>query len=220
MKYLIVCAGEPPSKALLEREMKDTAQLISCDGAADVLERYGFVPNLMVGDFDSLGLERSVLLQKKWGAERIELNPDKDKPDSQVALELAVAAGASKIVILGALGRRFDHALGNVLMMIPPQRQGVEMVMYDEQNEVRVCCGLLVLKGQVGDTLSLIPLGVNCMIRCTDGLHYPLYDHEFDLGDNLGISNRFVAEEALVEVAHGWFCVIRSKDLEGEQAGT
>lgn len=212
MKFVILCGGVPPSKALLEREMKEAAQLICCDGAANLLEDYGIAPNLMVGDFDSLGIEKSIVLAKKWGIERIELNPDKDKPDSQVALELVVKAGATKIVLLGALGNRFDHAMANVMMMVISQRQGIETVMYDAQNEVRVCCGLLLLKGKVGDMLSLIPLGVNCVIRVTDGLQYPLYDHEFDMGDNLGISNRFVAEEALVEVAHGWFCVIRSSD--------
>lgn len=214
MKYLIVCNGDAPSKALLQREMATADRVMSCDGGAETLARYGWKADGMVGDFDSLGRRRADELAALWQCEMMVLDEDKDQTDTQVAIELAIGAGAKEIVLLGALGGRFDHALGNALLLIKCERAGVKAVIYDEQNEIRVTCTVLILPGKVGDMLSVLPLGVNARIRCTDGLAYPLYDRDLDLGDTLTLSNRYDAEEALIDVAHGWVCVIRSHDEE------
>jgi thiamine pyrophosphokinase len=212
MKYVVVCNGEAPSLALLQREMANADQVIACDGGAETLAKYDLCADLMVGDFDSLGQQRANELAAAWQCEMVTLEVKKDKTDTQVAVELAMAAGAKEMVLLGALGGRFDHALGNAWLLVQCERMGVKAVIYDEQNEIRVTCTVLILPGKVGDMLSILPMGVNSRIRCTDGLAYPIYDRDLNMGDTLTLSNRYDAEEALIDVAHGWVCVIRSHD--------
>lgn len=212
MKFVIICNGDEPTEALLRKECEDADQIICCDGGANVAEKYAIIPNLMVGDFDSLGEERARNLQREWQCEQMQLPIKKDKTDTQVAVELAMTAGAKSIVLLGALGGRFDHALANVLLLIKCEQQGVEAKILDEKNEIYVTCRVKVLDGNVGDHLSILPLGVNSCVRCTDGLAYPLYDHDLDIGDTLSMSNEYDANEALIEVSKGWVCIMRSRD--------
>lgn len=212
-RALILCNGDPPCDWLLRECVEKADWIACCDGAATYAVDAGIRCDWLVGDFDSIGGEKQAAqFAERLGAQ-IEVFPTrKNKTDSQLAAEMAVAAGANEIVFLGALGGRFDMALANAEMLCMLRLKGVEAVVRDAQNDIRATCSHLFVYGQPGDTVSLLPLGVQCTIRCTDGLAYPLYDYEMTLGDSRCISNVMLDERAFVEVAHGWVLVVQSRD--------
>lgn len=212
MRAVLLCNGEAPSEAMLSQALSEADLVVCIDGAADVLAKYGGRAHALVGDFDSLGEARALQLAQLWRCEVLRLNESKDKTDTQVAAEFAIEKGAKELIFLGALGKRFDHAFANVSLLTHCARLGASGVIRDQYCEVRVCCRTLVLPGKPGDLLSILPLGVNVRIRATDGLAYPLYDFDMLLGDSRGVSNVFEADEALVDVADGWVCVVHAWD--------
>lgn len=212
MKAVIVCNGEAPSEAMVYEAISEADVVLCCDGAADMLALCGARADVLVGDFDSLGKARAVQLAGMWNCDVIPLDEHKNKTDAHVAIEAAVERGATEIVLLGALGKRFDHAFANVSLLVFCTHKNVSAVIRDRYCDVYVTCRTMVLPGKPGDLLSILPLGVNSRIRTTNGLAYPLYDHDLILGDSLGVSNVYDADEALVDVASGWVAIVRSWD--------
>lgn len=212
-RALILCNGTAPTQELLKKEAERADLIICCDAAAEYAAAAQIRVDLILGDFDSLGDERSVQLAEELHAARIEWPTHKDKTDSQLAAELAIEDGCQELVFLGALGGgRFDHALANAFLLVHCQLQGANAVIRDEKNSVRATCTHVFLHGKKGDYASVLPLGVNVQIRTTLGLAYPMYDCDLRLGDTRSVSNQFTEEEAYVEVAHGWVLVIQSHD--------
>lgn len=215
-RALILCHGEPPSAQLLRQEADAADVVFCCDGAAEYAWQAGIAVDLLIGDFDSLGQARSKELAAAWGCERMEWPERKDRTDSQLAADIAMADGCKDLVFLGGLGGRFDHAMANATMMAYCKLNGAEAVVKDAQNVIYATCTHLFVPGRVGDFLSVIPLGVNVQVRTTLGLEYPMYDRDLQLGDSYSVSNRFTEEQAYVELAHGWALVIHSWDLPKE----
>ena len=135
MNCLIVSGGQPPSKALLFRHFKQSVLIIAVDGAAALFKRYALVPHVLIGDFDSID-EVTVSSLAGEGVKIARLEPEKNETDTQAALDYAIDAGASQIVLLGATGRRMDHALGNIAMLTRAHRAGVICRIVDSQNEI------------------------------------------------------------------------------------
>ncbi len=211
-RALVLCNGELPSKALLDAESERADIVLCCDGAAEYALAMGLKVDYLIGDFDSLGAQRSEELAAQLHCERLQWPEKKDCTDSQLAADLAWKLGCRELVFLGALGKRFDHALANAMLLIYCKQRGMDACVVDERNIVRACCTHLFIHGKKGDYLSIVPIGVNVQICTTLGLEYPMYDRALQIGDSYSISNRFTEEQAYVEVAHGWVLVIQSWD--------
>lgn len=211
---LILANGTPPSKALLLREAEKADLIICCDGAAEYAAAHGVRPDMLLGDFDSLGEDRAAELARGWDAEKQDFPVKKDKSDTQLAVEAALLADCSYLTLLGALGGRFDHALMNVQLLVLCKQNGAEGVIIDEQNEIYATCTHRFVEGNVGDYLSVAPLGVNTRVHSTGGLAYPMYDQDLYLGDSCSLSNKFTERRAYVEISHGWALLVRSWDRD------
>ncbi len=212
-RALILCNGDPPGEALLHGCAEEADWIVCCDGAARYAAAASLRCDLLIGDFDSLGgIDQAQAYAERLGAKVERFPAIKDKTDSEIAADAAIAAGCNLITFLGALGGRFDMALANVEMLCLLRRRGVDAVVRDEQNDIHATCTHLFLYGSPGDTVSFLPLGVNCVIRCTDGLAYPLYDYEMSLGESRCVSNVMTEERAYVEIAQGWVLAIQSRD--------
>jgi len=110
-----------------------------------------------------------------------------------------------QIVILGALGGRPDQALANLLLLALPPLAGLDVVIVDGAWQIRCLRGgeTLRLRGQPGDTLSLIPLGGPAEGVVTSGLAYPLREETLHFGPARGVSNVFTGETVAVTLSAG-----------------
>lgn len=107
------------------------------------------------------------------------------------------------MVILGALGDRLDHTLANVLLLALPELRPVKAKILDGRQELFLIRDGALIEGQVGDTLSLLPLTEEVTGIYTEGLEYPLENGTLYLGPARGVSNTLTAPQARVRVGQG-----------------
>jgi thiamine pyrophosphokinase len=193
--------------------IQSTDYLIGADRGADFLIRHGYVPHLALGDFDSVEPDQ----MKQITNTAIELLTfdalDKDWTDTELALREAIARGYRSIVLLGALGTRFDHSLGNVHLLRQAIEQECKLTIMDEHNEITLCMDHCFI--QANDRFpntSLLPLSASVTGVTLQGFRYPLKDATLKLGQTIGISNVLEAEEGSITLISGMLLIIRSRD--------
>jgi len=121
---IILANGDFPAHPLPLALLAKTKYVVCCDGATDEFVRTGRIPVAIVGDGDSLSE-----LNKKQFAHILHSVPDQDTNDLTKAFNYCLQQGKNKILILGATGKREDHTLGNISLLIEYMHQAnVEMV--------------------------------------------------------------------------------------------
>jgi thiamine pyrophosphokinase len=184
--------------------------IIAADGGARHCLAYGLVPHLVVGDFDSLDDERLVQLRKR-GVEMIQYPVRKDYTDLELALHHAMQRGAHKILVLAALGGRWDQTLANVLLPAAKEFAALDICLIDGAQEIRLFHAgqRMQINGCPGDTVSLVPLNGDAQGITTENLEYPLHAETLYFGSTRGISNVMTTNTATVYLDNGaLLCVV------------
>jgi len=207
MKCLVLSAGAQPGQDLLLKHVSDADMIIGVDGAADTLVKYTICPDVLIGDFDSASQE-SISKIESMGARLVHLPTHKNETDTEAALMLALEAGAEDIVMLGALGLRLDHALGNILMLIKAERAGVRCRIIDEMHEITAARGEYELCGRPGQTVSILPMTGDITVTATN-LVYPLDSLLLRSDAARGISNLFADSPARLSISGGYALIIK-----------
>ena len=161
MKAVLVLAGEVAGTALLRRHL-DTADLvIAADGGAARLQALGRLPDVLVGDLDSLAAGALAALQ----AADVELvahpNPEQ-QTDGMVGLLLARQRGADEIVLAGVQSAdRLDHGFANLLYLSARELHDVRITVVSDWSEGVLLRGSgapsVRFRGAPGDYVSLVP---------------------------------------------------------------
>lgn len=211
MKVLIIANGEIKDIQKVKAMLPQVDYVICADGGVRHARELGVVPDLMVGDFDSLPDE--VLQEYSMAGIPIKRYPmDKDKTDMQIAVDTAIEIGASQVFLVGTFGSRWDHSYANMLMLYRLARRGIKAQILDSHNVVMVSSGKVEIEGEIGQTLSLLPLSGDVRILRTDGLKYPIVDGILPLDFPYGVSNVLVKPRAEVHVGSGWVMVVIARD--------
>ncbi len=207
MKCVIVSGGEAPRKSDLKKQLKDADLLIAVDGAADLLDRWGIVPHYVIGDMDTAA-DNSLARLAESGAAAVKLPREKNESDTQAAVDFALKSGADDIVMLGATGGRFDHAMGNVAMLVRAARAGARCRMIDKTNEMWAAEGEHDVWGRPGQTVSIIPLTGDLFVTATN-LEYPLEDLKLGVDASRGISNVILHSPAHLSISGGYALIVK-----------
>ena len=200
MNVMIVLGGDVPGKALLESCAACADLTIAADRGLEAFVQAGVVPDILLGDMDSV--DGAVLESIQAVAEIDRLPCIKDDTDGVHALDVAIARGAKHITLLGALGGRMDHALANLMLLVRAHRSGVKAQILSETVRIERVDACTLIHGAKGDTASLLPLGEAKGVSL-EGFFYPLENHDLDSGYPLGISNVITQDEARVSVREG-----------------
>jgi len=211
MRVLIIANGEIGNIQKLKAMLPQADYVICADGGVRHARKLEIVPDLIVGDFDSLPDE--VLREYDEAGIPIKRYPvEKDKTDMQIAVDIAIEMGASQAFLVGAFGSRWDHSYANVLMLYRLASRGIKAQILDPHNIVMVSCGKVEIEGEIGQTLSLLPLGGDVRILNTDGLKYPIVDSVLPMDFPYGVSNVLIKPRAEVCVGSGWVMVVIARD--------
>jgi thiamine pyrophosphokinase len=191
-----------PKKSLAHIHPND--MLIAADGGALHCIRLGLNPDIVIGDFDSLEPEELSKLEKS-GAELIRHPARKDYTDLELALLYASQSGATQVLILGALGNRWDQTLANLLLPASSDFSALDIRLIDGTQEIFLVKSghKTEIKGKPGDTLSLIPLYGEARGITTEGLEYALQDGVLQFGSTRGISNVLLGRLASISCQEG-----------------
>ena len=140
------------------------------------------------------------------GVEILEYPTDKDKTDSQLALELALERNASYIEICGGWGDEIDHALGNVFLLELVNRKNKEQIRNVKASFVTAKSEVLlveddtiVIAGAPGDILSVLSISEKILLQY-DGLKYPAPNGGVVFGSSLTLRNVLVKEQCRINV--------------------
>jgi thiamine pyrophosphokinase len=217
MKVVVVASGE-----LAESDsawLDDADLVIAADGGAGSLDRLGRTPDVLVGDLDSV--DPQLVTRLAAAGTTVEHHPvDKEASDTELAIEMALGAGAVSVVLLGAVGgERLDHELANLLLLADPALAGrdVRAVRGDIQVRALHAAERLVLDGSSGDLVTLLPVGGDASGVTTEGLRWQLDTATLMFGRSRGLSNEVVDGPASVRVTHGTLLVIETA-LRGDIA--
>ena len=202
----VLANGEYRHPERLMHVVRKADVLIAADGGANWLATQGLVPNVLVGDMDSVTDQARAAIERQGG--RLVTAPRaKDETDLELALLEAVDMGAQQITVLGALGGRIDHALANVYLLALRALRGLDVHLYDGTTYLWLTESWTRVYGERDDLVSLIPLGGDVQGVHTSGLAYPLRGETLYMGPARGVSNVMTETEAIIEVAAGLLLV-------------
>jgi len=221
---ILVGDGDVPARATLDAAWpgwdEDAGLVVGADGGATKALAAGLTPDLVVGDADSL--DPAGLAAVRDAGIPVELAAEaKDESDLELAALAAVARGARRLTILGALGGpRLDHALANAWLLAHPALAGRGAVLLDATTRVRLLDALgapasATLRGRAGDLVSLLPFGADAAGVATRGLAYPLRDELLRLGPARGLSNVRSGTEAHVSLRAGRLLIVETRSTDG-----
>lgn len=187
---------------------------IVADSGMEFMRRVGLVPDMIIGDFDSVKADTLGFFKEQQGIVFKELNPVKDDTDTEFAIRQAISLGAKEITILGATGTRLDHVLGNVALLGIGLQEQVAIQLVDAHNRIRMIDKSLCLAKaeQFGNFVSLLPYSGEVKGVTLKGFRYPLENFTMESFSSLGISNEIVEEKAEILFAEGILLVIEARD--------
>ena len=202
MKAIIIANGQIHASDFSRSLVAPMDLVICADGGASNALALGLQPQVVIGDLDSLDSNLQAQLEAS-GCQVLAHPAHKDETDLELALYYAIEHGVDEILILGALGGRIDQTLANVLLLALPELRSVKVKIIDGRQEVFLIRDEALIEGQVGDTLSLLPLTEEVTGIYTEGLEYPLENGTLYLGPALGVSNTLTAPQARVRMGQG-----------------
>lgn len=188
-------------------EKKDGDLLICADGGYDAAVKHGLVPDLVIGDFDSMPYDHV------RGCESIRLPVHKDDTDMVVCLEEGRRRGYTSFRIAGCLGGRLDHTISNLQCLYDCALRGEEAWMCDGQNMVTVLLpGRYTFPRREGCKFSLLSYTPQVKGVKLWGTVWELTDAELSNRYPLGVSNEIAGERAELSFEEGALIVLYSKD--------
>lgn len=178
-------------------ELSPGTFIIAADGRLSFLQRHGLSPDLIVGDFDSYA---GALPE---GVEIIRHPVMKDETDMELAVRMALARGAERVVLYGGLGGRLDHSFANIQLLALLARRNAACALVGKNETVTAVCGKAVhFPPNFRGTVSVFAYGGRAVVTET-GLLYKL-DRATLLDEKpLGVSNQFTGAAAEVTVHEG-----------------
>ncbi len=209
-RAIIVANGVMSAHTDLESLLRAGDLLIAADGGARYCLQFGCMPQVVIGDFDSLS-ETEVDELVAGGTEVLRHPARKDKTDLELAVDLEIQKEIREILILAALGGRWDQTLANLLLLGLPHFAKARIRLLDGNQEITLLRpgAENLIRGRPGDTVSLIALGGDAHGVTTSGLEYPLQTDRLPFGATLGVSNTLTAPKATVSLQSGLLiCIV------------
>ena len=135
MKKACVITGGEINPVFLKQMVKvhADAMLIVVDGALEITDSLGMMPDYIVGDFDTVDHK---VLQRYPEQLILRHPPEKDQTDTELALETAISSGCDRILLFGATGSRIDHSLANIFLLQRMAAKNVTAEIYNETNKL------------------------------------------------------------------------------------
>ena len=209
-RILIFTGGNLGLWALQEIQSGDF--LLGADRGAMFLLNHGFCPDLALGDFDSVTPQQVNEIRQISKAFESCDAVEKDQSDTELAFDWAIRHIPKEIVLLGALGTRFDHSLANVHLLRTALEHDIPCRIIDEYNEVILINRHATLTKNRYTNVSLLPLTLEVTGITLHGFQYPLHQAALRMGQSLAVSNILVGETGEIEMSSGLLLVIQSID--------
>ena len=166
---VIVAGGEFPTAQQPLEILQSAPYVVCCDGAADRYIATGRVPDAIVGDGDSISAGN----REKF-AHLLHIISEQESNDQTKAVRFLMEHGMHRIAIVGATGRREDHTIGNISLLIEYAREGCDVRSFTDHGIFIPCNGTTTHKCRKGQQVSIF--SITARELRAEGLLYPIYD--------------------------------------------
>lgn len=176
--------------------------VIAVDGGFASLEDIGVRPDLVMGDFDSLGYIPQGIRNVRFPAE-------KDKSDMELALKRAKGQRFERVIVFGALGRRLDHTMANMAVFSKYSELGLKVTAIGEDSAIFFITGpdIFEAPAQESGTVSVFAMSDRTEGVFERGLKWELDDVELTNRESIGLSNELVGEAIMIGVEKGTLAI-------------
>ena len=179
--------------------------VIAADGGVEKLKALNITPDLILGDFDSLGYVPqgdNVLIYKV----------EKDDTDMMLAVKTAVELGYNDLELFGGTGGRIDHTIANFQTMLWASKRGCHIKMTDKDYIYYVITdSSITVKGKKGDGLSVFAIGGNADKVDIHGAKYVAEQLYLTSDNPTAVSNSFTGKTVEISVQKGSLLIIAEK---------
>lgn len=210
MKFaIVVTGGDPPDPRVVSR-LPSAHHVIGADSGFDHAVALGLAVDLLVGDLDSISPAGRELAETR-GVDVVEVDTDKDLTDTELALTIAAARGATSITLVTGGGDRLDHLLGVMAALAHD-----ELMHLDRIDAWIGRDHLVVARPDRPVTLDLAPRSLVSLLPLAgavhevraSGLRWPLDGETLRADRARGVSNRNVESTVSISVGSGALAVI------------
>lgn len=200
---LIFAGGDSPHDDLAD-EVPEADLVVAADSGYDLAVNNGIAVDVLVGDLDSIATEpipRHVIVER--------FPADKDATDLELALRRVMSERPSRVVVVGGSGGRVDHELATASLLCSHLWNDIdELDWVTSRGWSYVVRGRRRIHGDVGATISLIPMGGPALGVTTKGLKWRLKGATLEHGTTHGVSNAFSGPVADIVVSRGCLLVV------------
>lgn len=212
MKALIVSGGNELNEDKLTSLYEQNDIIIAADSGVEQLLKINKLPDCLVGDLDSIS-EKSILYLKSKGVNTIVYPKEKNKSDTEIAIELILSKKPENITLVSATGSRLDHSLANIFLLKKLSNLNIDTQIIDNNNIIKLIRPeQIVLKDESFDYISIIPISLEGIVITLNGFHYNLIREHIEFGSSYGISNELDKDEGHIIKHSGEGLLILSKD--------
>ena len=179
------------------------ALIIAADGGADLLRECGILPDIVIGDMDSVK-------DGSFGpkTEIMKYPPEKDDTDTYLAVKTGIERGCDRFFLYGCSGGRLDHTIANIQTLNYLANENREGYMIgDSENITVIKDSVLSLNVRRGTAVSVFAAGKPAKSVTLKGLKYELEDIPVTDTFPVGVSNEAVSEHPEIEVKGGTLLV-------------
>lgn len=185
--------------------------IICADGGANHSYKMGIIPDYIIGDLDSISSE-IIDFYKSKDVKFEKFPSKKDETDTEICIYLASKLNAKEIDFIGALGGRIDHMIANINLLYYVRSKGIFTRIISEKEDIYIAIDEEIsINGDIGDTISVIPLNGDAKGVTLKQLEYPLNNYNMKFSVPLGISNVMLDKKCSIKVEQGSLIIIKNK---------
>lgn len=177
--------------------------MVFCDSGLKHLEALQVIPGLIVGDFDSHE-------NPHLDVETVVLPCEKDDTDTVYAVKEAVKRGYEDFLLIGVIGARLDHTLGNVSILLYLDSLGMKGIIFDDYSEIEIVSSSPVSIDDSFSYFSLLNISGTAKGVTVENAKYPLQNAQITCEYQYGVSNEVLPGcTAKVSVREGKLLLIK-----------
>lgn len=207
--YLILLSYMECVTPDMAQELAESADyIIAADGGQNRAREFGLQPDCVIGDFDS------TTLNEDFDCLYITYPAEKDLTDTEAALTHALEKGCRNVILLGGMGGRLDHTMGNIGLLDKYYSSFDHMEFIDGKNRMELLkdSGRTLKRDTRYKYFGLVSLNAEASGIDIRGAKYELTGASLERASTLGVSNEFSEDTVEICVREGTLLIVRSAD--------
>ena len=198
---VIVANGEFPTHSIPLQILNEATSMLACDGAANILIKKGYIPNIIIGDLDSLSDEN-----KEKYKNQIILEDNQSENDLRKAINYAKKNNINNISIIGATGKREDHMIGNIFSLL--DYKDINIKIYTDNGIFSCIHKTQNIESFKGQQVSIFTLDSTIKIT-SNNLKYNFNNNSIS-SIYIGTLNESLSDFFELEISHGSLLIFQT----------